>query len=145
MSFKRPESVLVVIYDHCQQVLLLQRLDDADFWQSVTGTMERQETPYQTALREVKEETGIDIVQQGYTLIDEQRINHYPIRSAWRYRYAPEVTHNKEHVFSLEVQPAQLIRLTEHSAYQWLPADRAAIKVWSDTNRQAILQLSQNW
>ncbi|ALS98952.1 dihydroneopterin triphosphate diphosphatase [Lacimicrobium alkaliphilum] len=145
MSFKRPESALVVIYDHHRRVLLLQRLDDADFWQSVTGTMEGQETPYQTALREVKEETGIDILHEGYTLKDELKINHYPIRSAWRYRYAPEVTHNKEHVFSLEVPSEQLIRLTEHSAYLWLPAEQAVAKVWSDTNRQAILQLSQNW
>jgi dihydroneopterin triphosphate diphosphatase len=145
LNFKRPESVLVVVYDHHHQVLLLQRLDDADFWQSVTGAMEGLETPYQTALREVKEETGIDILQQGYTLKNEQRINHYPIRSAWRYRYAPEVTHNKEHVFSLEVRPEQPIRLTEHSTYLWLPADQAAAKVWSDSNRRAILQLSHNW
>lgn len=145
LNFKRPESVLVVIYDRHQRVLLLQRLDDAQFWQSVTGTMEGQETPYQTALREVEEETGMDILQLGYVLKDEQQINHYPIRSAWRYRYAPEVSHNKEHVFSLEVQPGQPVSLTEHSALQWLDVDQAAAKVWSPSNRQAILQLSQSW
>ncbi|GGD68019.1 dihydroneopterin triphosphate diphosphatase [Lacimicrobium alkaliphilum] len=140
MSFKRPESVLVVIYDHHQQVLLLQRLDDPEFWQSVTGTMEVQETPFDTALREVWEETGIDIIQQGYRLEDHQQINHYPIRSAWRYRYAPDITHNKEHVFSLKVDPGQSVMLTEHSAYQWLKMGQAAEKVWSQSNRQAILE-----
>ena len=71
MTYKNPESVLVVIYDAVShEVLMLQRQDDVDFWQSVTGSLEKNETPRDTALREVLEETGIDIVKDGLDLID---------------------------------------------------------------------------
>ena len=42
------------------QVLLLHRKDRKDFWQSVTGSIELNESPYEAAIREVKEETSID-------------------------------------------------------------------------------------
>ena len=65
-EYKKPESVLVVIY--CQttnRYLMLQRKDDPLFWQSVTGSMETDELPRQTAIREVLEETGIDIIKEN--------------------------------------------------------------------------------
>ena len=40
MQYKNNQSVLVVIYaKDTNRVLMLQRQDDPDFWQSVTGTM----------------------------------------------------------------------------------------------------------
>ncbi len=42
MSFKHPVSVLVVIYaEETKRVLMLQRRDDPEFWQSVTGSWSR--------------------------------------------------------------------------------------------------------
>ena len=75
MGYKRPESVLVLIYDPQDRVLVLQRKDDPDFWQSVTGTIELEELPIETAAREVQEETGIDIIGCGYELVDTRVIN----------------------------------------------------------------------
>lgn len=41
MTFKRPVSVLVVIFaQDIKRVLMLQRRDDLEFWQSVTGSLE---------------------------------------------------------------------------------------------------------
>ncbi|EGT77098.1 putative nUDIX hydrolase domain-containing protein [Haemophilus haemolyticus M19107] len=46
MQYKNNQSVLVVIYaKDTNRVLMLQRQDDPDFWQSVTGTIESGETP----------------------------------------------------------------------------------------------------
>ena len=49
--YKRPVSVLVVIHHQHQQFLMLQRVDNAEFWQSVTGSLEADETPWETAAR----------------------------------------------------------------------------------------------
>lgn len=99
MTFKRPESVLVVLYNEYNKVLVLQRIDDANFWQSVTGTLELGEVPMQTAAREVQEETSINLdfdkTSSGgflHHLMDCRQVNQYVIRQDWRYRYPPGVT-----------------------------------------------------
>lgn len=140
MGFKRPESSLIVIYDKASNVLILQRNDDPLFWQSVTGTLEAGETPWQTAMREVAEETGINIQTLALKLVDCNCTNQYEIRDIWLYRYAPQVKFNTEHVFALQVSGTEPIILTEHSAYQWLDKQAAIEKVWSQTNKKAIQQ-----
>ncbi|BAL25866.1 dihydroneopterin triphosphate diphosphatase [Azoarcus sp. KH32C] len=139
--FKRPVSVLVVIHTPSLQVLLLRRVRPPDFWQSVTGSLEPGEAPQQAALREIGEETGIAAGPEQ--LVDWHRSYEFVIRDEWRARYAPDVTHNTEHVFSLCVQGGQAIRLApdEHDALVWLPFEVAATRVFSWTNREAILEL----
>lgn len=119
-------------------MLVLQRDDDASFWQSVTGSMELDEVPVATAIREVKEETGIDVELSGYCLIDCRQTNQYTIREDWRHRYAPGVTRNFEYVFCVQVASNSQITLTEHLSYLWLDKSSAIAKVWSNTNKQAI-------
>ncbi|CDH31129.1 dihydroneopterin triphosphate diphosphatase [Xenorhabdus bovienii] len=139
MDYKRPESVLVVIYAATsKRVLMLQRRDDPEFWQSVTGSLEGNEQPWEAALREVQEEIGIDIVNAGFELTDCQRCLYYEIFSHLRYRYAPGVTRNKEHWFLLALPEEREILLTEHLAYQWLAVEEAAGLTKSWSNRQAI-------
>ena len=133
-----PHSALTVVYNQSGQVLVMQRNDDSKFWQSVTGTLEQDEKPIETARREVLEETSIDINQSAYQLIDCQKINTYKIRERWKHRYAPNTPYNTEHVFAVEVANDQAIVLTEHSAFLWLDKLSAMQKVWSDTNREAI-------
>lgn len=138
MPYKTPESVLVVIYTPDHQVLLLERADHADWWQSVTGSLESGESPLQTAIRETEEETGIEA--QQHQLQDLHYSNHYEIYDCFRHRYAPGITHNTEHVFGLMVPPDIHITLAplEHLRYIWLPAQAAAEKCFSPSNRAAI-------
>tara|TARA_R110002153_G_scaffold1590_1_gene8241 strand:+ start:2732 stop:3181 length:450 start_codon:yes stop_codon:yes gene_type:complete len=137
-DYRIPQSALTVVYNRSGQVLVMQRIDDPLFWQSVTGTLELGEKPCETARREVLEETSIDITRCGYELIDCQKINTYEIRDRWKHRYPPNTPFNTEHVFAVEVANEQGIILTEHSAYLWLDKQSAMEKVWSDTNREAI-------
>ncbi|MBD2810242.1 dihydroneopterin triphosphate diphosphatase [Xenorhabdus sp. Vera] len=139
MAYKRPESVLVMIYAFdSKRVLMLQRRDDPEFWQSVTGSLEEGEKPLEAALREVQEEIGIDITKENLELIDCQRSLYYEIFPHLRHRYASGVTRNKEHWFSLALPEERMILLTEHLAYQWLVAEEAAELTKSWSNRQAI-------
>ena len=140
VTFKRPESVLVVVYTAGGEVLLLQRREPADFWQSVTGSLHWDETPAQAAARELAEETGLNDV----AIEDCNRINRYPILPAWRSRYASDVFENTEHVFRVQLSGRTAIRLNpaEHVALEWLPFARAARRSSSQTNRAAILELA---
>lgn len=136
--YKRPESVLVVIYTKALEILVLQRRDVPDFWQSVTGSLQTLETPIEAAKREVWEETGLISNQ----LHDCQHKSQFAIQPPWRSRYAPSVTHNIEHTFTLLLPIRQSVQLNskEHVSYQWLPCRSALEKISSYTNRQAILK-----
>ena len=141
--YKQPVSVLVVIYTAAREVLLLERADHPGYWQSVTGSCEADETLMETAIREVREETGLDA--NLYALSNWQSENVYEIYPQWQYRYSPGITHNTEHVFGLELPDAVPIQLAprEHLNYQWLAWQDAAEKVFSPSNRAAILELPQ--
>ena len=143
MGNKQPISVLVVVHTADLQVLLLERADYPGSWQSVTGSREGEETPLQTARRELHEETGLDA--SHYVLSDWGVQNRYEIYPKWRHRYPDGVTHNTEHVFSLEIPAPCAIQLApnEHSNYGWLRWQDAAPRCFSWSNRDAILALAE--
>jgi len=142
MAFKHPVSVLVVIFARdTGRVLMLQRRDDPSFWQSVTGSQEQGETLVETARREVREEVAIDISTERLTLVDCQRQIQFEIFAHFRHRYAPEVTHNSEHWFSLALPTERDVVLSEHLAFRWLAAAEAAALTCSWSNCQAIEEL----
>jgi dATP pyrophosphohydrolase len=139
MAYKQPVSVLVLVYTTDRRVLLIERADFPEHWQSVTGSQESGESLSATAFRELLEETGIDARACG-TLTDWQMSNVYEIFPKWRHRYAPGITHNTEHVFALEVSAPMKVTLNprEHLRYAWLPWREAAAKCFSWSNRAAI-------
>jgi len=147
MAYKIPESVLVVVYTRQLEVLLMQRADGGSWgnwgaWQSVTGSREPDDPDLEaTARRELLEETGLSVG----TLTDWRQTNRYEIWAEWRARYAPDVTHNTEHVFAFQVAEQTVATLdpAEHVAQLWLPWQEAMKKVFSPTNRDAIWQLQK--
>ena len=143
MAYKIPISVLVVVYTAELDVLLLERADRPGFWQSVTGSQDEGETLQETAVRELREETGIDAAR--WELTDWRRQNRYEIYRRWRSRYAPGVTHNTEHVFGLRL-PRRLevaLQPREHLRHEWLPWQAAAEKVFSWSNAEAIREVPE--
>ncbi len=143
--FKIPQSVLVVIHTAALDVLLIRRAD-AGTWQSVTGSKDTPAEDYRaTALREVREETGIDASRADCELRDWALENVYDIYPAWLRRYAPGVTRNTERVFGLRVPANEPITLhpREHTEWRWLSWRDAADAVFSPSNAEAILLLPQ--
>jgi dATP pyrophosphohydrolase len=144
MPYKQPVSVLVLVYTVDRNVLLIERADYPDHWQSVTGSQEPGESLLATATRELLEETGIDAQACG-PLNNWAMSNVYEIFPKWRHRYPPETKHNTEHVFALEVPAPMGVTLNprEHLNFTWLPWREAAAKCFSWSNRAAIEALEQ--
>ena len=163
VEFRRPESVLVVIHTPRRECLLLERTVPRGFWQSVTGTLRRRDTPAAAAVREVREETGLDCIEPGADTRADRALlrrlgpstsetpaltatgvtRRFPIRPEWRGRYAPGVTENLEHLFYLELPEACCVTLNadEHIAWRWMDLENAIGKVASWTNREALERL----
>ena len=142
MSPKLPISVLVLVHTVQREVLLLERALRPGYWQSVTGSLDTMDEPLErAAVREVREETGID----GGKLERWNVIYTFEIYQQWRHRFAPGVVHNVENLFALELParvPVTLAR-EEHTAFEWLPWREAAAKCFSWSNRDAILMLGE--
>jgi dATP pyrophosphohydrolase len=138
-QFRRPESVLIVIHTEGGEFLLLERLRPPGFWQSVTGSMEWGEPADAAARREVMEETGIS---QG-VLVNLQWAQVYEILPAFGKVYAPGVTQNLEHAFSLRLQDRVPVVLSdaEHVQFRWVSAADAMETASSSTNRAVIAEL----
>jgi dihydroneopterin triphosphate diphosphatase len=144
LSYKLPVSVLVVVHTAALEVLLLERAARAGYWQSVTGSVDWAEEPLAAAAaREVREETGIEAASGK--LRRWNVVYTFEIYAEWRHRFGAGVTHNTEHVFSLELAQRQPVTLApdEHRACDWLPWRHAAEKCFSWSNRDAIRMLGE--
>ncbi len=130
---------MIVIHTAGGEFLLLERRRPPGFWQSVTGSLEWGEAADAAARREVIEETGIT---QG-VLVNLQWTQVYEILPAFGKVYAPGVTLNLEHAFSLRL-PARVpvvLSDSEHVQYRWVPSLEALEAASSSTNRAVIAEL----
>jgi dATP pyrophosphohydrolase len=133
-------SILVLVYAEDGSVLLLRRAAPFDFWQSVTGSLQRDETHADAAVRELNEETGL--AGEGELLFTgNSRV--FTIDPRWRNRYAPGITENVEFEWHYRLPARRPVTLnsSEHTEYQWFSLDRAIETVWSWTNREALVEL----
>ena len=104
-------------------------------WESVHGRIEAGEEPEQAALREVREETGLEV----------KRLYNVCVQPFYLHRtYVVELAV----VFAAFVDPAAEIRLSEeHSRSEWLVPERALERFVWPRERAAlrdVLQLLQN-
>jgi 8-oxo-dGTP pyrophosphatase MutT (NUDIX family) len=76
-------------------------------WQCVTGKIELGETPDETALRELKEETGLS----ASNLWTVDQVNHFFEAEQNRINLIP--------VFGVEVEFEMVTLSLEHSEYKW--------------------------
>ncbi len=137
-TYKRPESVLVVIYSSSYHLLLLERISPKDYWQSVTGSLRWEESPEEAAHREVFEETGIEGGQWHNSNISKT----YPIHPDWKDKFHPEALENKEYLFFLRVdRPNIKLNASEHKNYDWTNLDLSMKKISSVTNIEAVSHL----
>jgi len=139
-NYRRPESVLVVLYTEAGDVLVLKRSQPFEFWQSVTGSLRADETHADAATRELEEETGL--TDEG-TLTWTGTSRQFAIDRRWRDRFPPGIVENIEYEYRYCLPDRITVELShdEHSESEWLPIDAAVDRVWSWTNKAAIQQL----
>lgn len=79
------------------------------FWQNITGSVEKDESFYEAALREINEETGL--------MPDQYMLYDLKIEHRFRTRH-PKIIHEKSFVATFKQKP-QIILSDEHQSCCW--------------------------
>ena len=142
MKKKIPKSVLVIAHDKDLNVLLLERADHKNFWQSITGSLDfAEENLLDAAKRELEEETGIKTDNENW--LDWNLSRRFKIFSHWKHRYDENINFNTEHIFSVCVDSSSqsILKTRKHVNFTWIFWREAADKCFSWTNVLAIKEL----
>ncbi len=107
------------------KVLLLKRSpEDGGFWQTVTGTLEINESILESRKRELKEEAGIE----------KANFSDEIYRFSWTKKDYTVV----ELVYTAEVFSMNVILSPEHTEYMWLPIKEAIDKVEKQNTKDSL-------
>ena len=118
-----PIKIQSIVYnknaDGLKVLLLKRNLEDGGFWQTVTGTLEINESIFESRKRELKEETGIE----------EVNFSEEIYRFSWKKKNYTVV----EIVYGAEVYSDKIMLSSEHVEYLWLPIKDAIKKLEKKT------------
>jgi len=121
---RRPEEVFILVRRGDQYLVLLRSPRQGSYWHCVAGALEPGEDFAQAAVRELREETGLDaeVVDLHRTIV--YSLAEEPERLP---DYAAGTTHIEVHAFLAEAPPDWEPTLDwEHDEYRWCSAAEGA-------------------
>ncbi|ABL87271.1 NUDIX hydrolase [Pyrobaculum islandicum DSM 4184] len=121
-------SAGAVVFYRGEEVEYLLLHYPAGHWDFPKGNVEPGETPEQTALREIREETGLEVeLIPGF----REEVEYVYTRGGRRVR--------KKVIFFLARAKSKEVKLSwEHTGYAWLPFDKALARVTYETSRRVL-------
>lgn len=102
-----------------------------NYWQGITGKVEKNETFEQTSIRESQEETG---------LITFNKI----IGPVYFQNFTKNNKNYQEAVFGIEVEKLDVKLSSEHTEYCWLKYEKAYELLHWNENKKGLLKLKEN-
>ena len=127
---KREKSCGCIVINSNDEVLLIQH--NAGHWDFPKGHVEDGETEVQTAIREVKEETNIDV----------------DVNEEYRYstKYSPKEDVIKEVIYFLarNISDEKQAQLEEVREVRWFSMSDAIDKLTYDNSREILIQLKND-
>lgn len=127
---KQEKSCGCIVINDNNEVLLIHH--NAGHWDFPKGHVEEGETEVQTAIREVKEETNIDV----------------EVNEKYRYtiEYSPKEDVMKEVVYFLakNISNDKAAQLEEVSEVKWFRFEEALDKITYDTSREILIKIKKD-
>ena len=127
---KREKSCGCIVINNKEEILLVHH--NIGHWDFPKGHVEDGETEIQTAIREVKEETNIDVI----------------VNEKFRYttRYSPKEDVVKEVVYFLaeNISENREAQVEEVSEVKWFEFEEAVNIITYDNSREILIQLKKD-
>lgn len=112
---------------------------DLKFWQGISGGGEGGETPIKSAKRESFEEAKIN---KSSRFIKLDSMTTIPIAHVGKHKWKVNIFVLPEYSFGVEVFSKNFKIGEEHSAYKWLPYEKARKLLKYDSNKSALWELN---
>jgi 8-oxo-dGTP pyrophosphatase MutT (NUDIX family) len=134
----RGDQEVIVVVRRDGELLVMRRAPERlGYWSLVSGGLEPEETSWHAAVRELREETGLEAqvrklpISLSYSLLDDP--------PAIRARYAPGIERVTVHAFVADAAEGWEPTLdAEHDLYRWCDLDAALELMKYDTARDAL-------
>ena len=140
-----PYQTLTILYKKSNNKILYAIFyrNSHPIWQFISGGGEDNETPFETVIREIKEETLLTIERKRVKQLDS-RTTIPVLNITGRYTWGPDVYVIPEYAFSVEIIRDDNIHLSnEHKEYKWVEYDEAMNKLKYDSNKTALWELNE--
>ncbi|MFH1613379.1 MAG: NUDIX domain-containing protein [bacterium] len=128
--FKKVQIYIYKKNENIQYLLLKRSFCLGNYWQGITGKVEKNETFEQAGIREAYEETGLTIFNKIIGPVSLQNFN----KNNKSYQEA---------VFGIEVQELDVKLSLEHTEYCWLKYEEAYEMLYWDENKKGLLKLKE--
>lgn len=116
------------VNDGILEFLLVKRVPhDGDFWQPITGGLEKGEEVRACVLREIAEESGIT----EYLHVSDELHRTY-------YEHKGETGCDLVHAVHVPYDAEVTLNPLEHEAHEWLPLEAALERLYFDGNRESM-------
>lgn len=114
----------------------------SEFWQFVSGGGEEGETPVDTAIRELFEETQIKTKNQ---IVKLESVGEIPT-SVFDYNYTKhwgDISTIPEYSFAIDIDISEILLSDEHLKYLEVPFQEALVLLKFESNKNALSELHQ--
>lgn len=141
---RAPLQVLVILYKKEKDEILygIGLRSTRNIWQFVAGGAEDKETPIEAAIRELSEETGINIKEEDLIVLDSKTTIPV-VNVTGTYTWGKDVFVVPEYAFAVNATNFQIKLSNEHTEFKWLKYDKAMEILTYDSNKTALWELNE--
>ena len=141
---RAPIQVLVILYKKEKEEILycVGLRSSKNIWQFVAGGAEDKETPIEATVRELREETGINIKEEDLIVLDSKATIPV-VNVTGTYTWGKDVFVIPEYAFAVEATSFQIKLSNEHTEFKWLKYDKAMEILTYDSNKTALWELNE--
>lgn len=141
---RAPLQVLVILYKKEKDEILygIGLRSTRNIWQFVAGGAEDKETPIEAAVRELREETGINIKEEDLIVLDSKTTIPV-VNVTGTYTWGKDVFVIPEYAFAVDATSFQIKLSNEHTEFKWLEYNKAMDILTYDSNKSALWELNE--
>ncbi len=141
---RAPLQVLVILYKKEKDEILygIGLRSTRNIWQFVAGGGEDKETPIEAAVRELREETSINIKKEDLIVLDSKTTIPV-VNVTGTYTWGKDVFVIPEYAFAVDATSFQIKLSNEHTEFKWLEYNKAMDILTYDSNKSALWELNE--